>query len=230
MPTGRADAGRVEAQGIAGPSQGPLTPPGGGLGAAATVASIDALLPQTQCRRCGHDGCLPYARAIAAGEAINRCPPGGTATIDALARLLDRAVLPLDPGCGPTPARRVARIDNDACIGCTKCILACPVDAIVGAPRHQHHVLADRCTGCDLCLPPCPVDCIAMVDIRAAWTPMDSARGRANHQARAARLAVAAAPAPMRMPSDPRAALAAPAERARRLGAILARASGAATP
>jgi electron transport complex protein RnfB len=188
---------------------------------------IDALLPQTQCRRCGHDGCLPYARAVAAGEAINRCPPGGTGTIDALARLLDREVLPPDPACGPTPARRVASIDNDACIGCTKCILACPVDAIVGAARHQHHVLADRCTGCDLCLPPCPVDCIAMVAVDQAWSPADQARGRANHQARGVRLSALAAPPRQRQPSDPRATLAAPAERARRLDAILERARGA---
>jgi len=185
---------------------------------------IDALLPQTQCRRCGYDGCLPYARAVAAGEAaINRCPPGGDATIRALARLLGGEALPLAPECGPVPDRRVAHIDNDACIGCTKCILACPVDAIVGAARHQHHVLADRCTGCDLCLAPCPVDCIAMMPVEEAWAGPDSARGRANHQARAARLAALAAPAPRQVPSDPLTALAAPAERARRLGAILER-------
>lgn len=147
----------------------PADPP-----SAAIAGRIDALLPQTQCRRCGFDGCLPYARAVADGAApINRCPPGGDETIAALARLLGREPVPLDPACGPTPARRVARIDNDACIGCTKCILACPVDAIVGAPRHQHHVLADRCTGCDLCLPPCPVDCIVM-------RPRDSLADRAR--------------------------------------------------
>lgn len=202
----------------------PADPP-----SAAIAGRIDALLPQTQCRRCGFDGCLPYARAVADGAApINRCPPGGDETIAALARLLGREPVPLDPACGPTPARRVARIDNDACIGCTKCILACPVDAIVGAPRHQHHVLADRCTGCDLCLPPCPVDCIAMIPVPGDWTAADRERGRRNHQARAARLAVLARPPREQAPADPRAVLAAPAERSRRLDAILARARRAA--
>ena len=122
----------------------------------------------------------------------------------------------------------VALIDEGRCIGCTLCIAACPVDAIVGAARHQHHVLADRCTGCDLCLPPCPVDCIAMEAIDQAWSAADQARGRANHQARAVRLSGLAGPPRQRQPSDPRAALAAPAERARRLDAILERARGAA--
>ncbi len=130
----------------------------------ALVARIDALLPQTQCRRCGYPACRPYAEAIARDEApINRCPPGGMAGVRALARLTGQPVVALDPGCGEETPSRVALIDEDACIGCTKCIQACPVDAIVGAGRLMHTVIAGLCTGCELCLPPCPVDCIAMV-------------------------------------------------------------------
>lgn len=197
------------------------------------VEQIDRLLPQTQCRRCGFQGCLPYAEAIAAGRTpINRCPPGGEATIGALARLLNTDVMALDPACGATQARRVASIDNSLCIGCTKCILACPVDAIVGAPRHQHHVLADRCTGCDLCLPPCPVDCISMAVLGETWSQADAGRGRRHHRARLARLARhAAAPPPAGetvesqvASRDPLVALSAPAEKSRRLAQILDRA------
>jgi electron transport complex protein RnfB len=127
------------------------------------AARIDALLPQTQCTRCGYAGCSPYAAAIAAGEAqINQCPPGGTATIDALARLLNRPALPLNPANGVESAPRVAWIDEARCIGCARCLVPCPVDAIVGAQKYMHTVMADRCTGCELCLPPCPVDCIEM--------------------------------------------------------------------
>ena len=127
------------------------------------AARIDALLPQTQCTRCGYAGCSPYAIAIANGEAeINQCPPGGAATIDALARLLDRPALPLNPLNGVESAPRVAWIDEARCIGCARCLAPCPVDAIVGAQKYLHTVLADRCTGCELCLPPCPVDCIEM--------------------------------------------------------------------
>lgn len=163
----------------------------------ARAAAIDALLPQTQCRRCGFDGCRPYADAIADNAApINRCPPGGAETIDALARLLARPVLLLDPELGDPPPRRVARIDNRRCIGCTKCIRACPVDAIIGAPRHQHHVLAERCTGCDLCLAPCPVDCIDMIPLAATWSIADVSLGRRHHQQRLRRLAAPAAAAP----------------------------------
>jgi electron transport complex protein RnfB len=134
----------------------------------ATLADrIDALLPQTQCTRCGYPACRPYAEAIARGEApINRCPPGGDAGIRALAALTRRPVQPLDPGCGSEMPPRVAFIDEDACIGCTKCIQACPTDAIVGASRLMHTVIPDRCTGCELCIPPCPVDCIAMLPAR----------------------------------------------------------------
>ena len=127
------------------------------------AARIDALLPQTQCTRCGYDGCSPYAAAIANGEAqINQCPPGGTATIDALAHLLNRPALPLNPANGVESPPLVAWIDEARCIGCARCLAPCPVDAIVGAQKYMHTVLADRCTGCELCLPPCPVDCIEM--------------------------------------------------------------------
>ena len=135
----------------------------------AYVERIDAALPQTQCQRCGYPACRPYAEAIARGEApINRCPPGGAEGVRVLARITGRPLLPLDPACGTETPPRVAVIDEDACIGCTKCIQACPVDAIVGATKLMHSVIADRCTGCELCLPPCPVDCIAMVDNSAA--------------------------------------------------------------
>jgi electron transport complex protein RnfB len=133
------------------------------------AARIDALLPQTQCTRCGYAGCSPYAAAIANGEAqINQCPPGGTATIEALAHLLQLPALPLNPINGVESPPRVAWIDESRCIGCARCLAPCPVDAIVGAQKYMHTVLADRCTGCELCLPPCPVDCIEM---RAAPEP-----------------------------------------------------------
>jgi electron transport complex protein RnfB len=127
------------------------------------AARIDALLPQTQCTRCGYDGCNPYAAAIAAGEAqINQCPPGGSATIEALAQLLDRPALSLNPQNGSETPPLVAWIDEARCIGCARCLSPCPVDAIVGAQKYMHTVLIERCTGCELCLPPCPVDCIEM--------------------------------------------------------------------
>lgn len=125
---------------------------------------IDALLPQTQCGQCSFAGCRPYAEAIAAGEAdINRCPPGGEATIHALADLLERDPKPLDPESGTIKPRTLAVIDEPVCIGCTLCIQACPVDAILGAGKQMHTVLASECTGCELCVAPCPVDCIEMV-------------------------------------------------------------------
>jgi len=133
----------------------------------ALIDRIDAALPQTQCTRCGYPACRPYAEAVARGEAsINRCPPGGAEGVRALARITDRPVLPLDPACGIEAPPSVAVIDEAACIGCTKCIQACPVDAIVGASKLMHTVVADLCTGCELCVPPCPVDCIAMVPAR----------------------------------------------------------------
>jgi len=133
---------------------------------AALVDTIDALLPQTQCTRCGYDGCRPYAAAIADQHAaINRCPPGGSVGVQRLAALLGRPALPLDAECGPTLPPSAAVIDETTCIGCTLCIQACPVDAIVGAGKVMHTVLLDVCTGCELCVPPCPVDCIAIVPV-----------------------------------------------------------------
>ncbi|WP_085718679.1 electron transport complex subunit RsxB [Pseudomonas sp. B28(2017)] len=125
------------------------------------IQRIDALLPQTQCGKCGHPGCKPYAEGIARGEAINKCPPGGNETVAALAELLKVPVLELDITRGSAPAQ-IAYIREAECIGCTKCIQACPVDAIVGAAKLMHTVLIDECTGCDLCVAPCPVDCIEM--------------------------------------------------------------------
>ncbi|MBK8163405.1 MAG: electron transport complex subunit RsxB [Gammaproteobacteria bacterium] len=131
------------------------------------VDRIDALLPQTQCGQCGFPGCRPYAEAIAGGKAdINQCPPGGEATILALADLLDRDPKPLNPENGQEKPKTVAIIDEARCIGCTLCIQACPVDAIVGAAKHMHTVIAEECTGCNLCVPPCPVDCIDMVPVK----------------------------------------------------------------
>ncbi len=130
---------------------------------AALIPTIDALLPQTQCGKCGHTGCLPYAKEISAGGAINKCPPGGSRTIAKLAQLLDKEVIPLDPTHGVESERLVAYIREDECIGCTKCIKACPVDAILGASKRMHTVIIDECTGCDLCVAPCPVDCIDLL-------------------------------------------------------------------
>jgi Na+-translocating ferredoxin:NAD+ oxidoreductase subunit B len=132
------------------------------------IDRIDALLPQTQCQKCGFDGCRPYAEAIHAGKAdINQCPPGGRETIAALAQLLGLPEKPLNPEHGAESPPQVAFIDETSCIGCVKCIKACPVDAIVGARRHMHTVIAAECTGCELCLPPCPVDCIRLVPAAA---------------------------------------------------------------
>ena len=138
------------------------------------VDSIDALLPQTQCGQCGHPGCKPYAEAITNGEAINRCPPGGQETVDRLANLLGVESLPLDADETTADQDLVAVIIEEECIGCTKCIQACPVDAIIGAAKLMHTVIVDDCTGCDLCVDPCPVDCIDMVPRPKApdyWMP-----------------------------------------------------------
>ncbi len=130
----------------------------------AAADDIDALLPQTQCTRCGYNGCKPYAEAIAGGTAaINQCPPGGSATIQALAALLQCQPLPLNPANGVEGPELVALIDEEICIGCAKCLPPCPVDAIVGARKQMHTVVASLCTGCELCIAPCPVDCISMV-------------------------------------------------------------------
>ncbi|MED7667190.1 electron transport complex subunit RsxB [Pseudomonas moraviensis subsp. stanleyae] len=135
------------------------------------IQRIDALLPQTQCGKCGHPGCKPYAQGIVDGEPINKCPPGGEETIAALAELLKIPVLELDISRGAAPPQ-VAFIREAECIGCTKCIQACPVDAIVGAAKLMHTVLIDECTGCDLCVAPCPVDCIEMHPLPANTIPV----------------------------------------------------------
>jgi electron transport complex protein RnfB len=152
------------------------------------VDRIDALLPQTQCTRCGYDGCRPYAQALADdATAVNRCPPGGAAGIGALAALLGRAVLPLDPACGSEADPGVAWIDPEACIGCARCLPACPVDAIIGAQRYLHTVLERACNGCELCIASCPVDCIVMQP-RAAGAPAPSAdQNRRHYEAHRAR-------------------------------------------
>ena len=164
---------------------------------ASLAERLDAVLPQTQCTRCGYQGCRPYAEALAAGHAeLDRCPPGGTATVKALAALLGRPERPIDPECGAEAPPQVAVIDEERCIGCAKCLPVCPVDAIVGARRYMHTVIAAECSGCELCLPPCPVDCIDLVPIADA--PLDSValasrrdqyRGRyAAHTGRLARI------------------------------------------
>lgn len=124
---------------------------------------VNHLLPQTQCGQCGYEGCLPYARAIVQGAAINQCPPGGDATIYRLANLLNELPRPLNPSHGKHEPAKIASIREDECIGCTKCIKACPVDAILGAAKLMHTVISSECTGCDLCVEPCPVDCIDMI-------------------------------------------------------------------
>ncbi len=152
---------------------------------------IDALLPQTQCEQCGYRGCRPYAEAIAAGEAdINQCPPGGASGIDALAALLGCAPKPLDPTCGTEKPRMLARVIEADCIGCTKCIQVCPVDAIIGAAKRMHTVIDDMCTGCELCVPACPVDCITLDPMPPEQIDREHADAARRHfQRRAARLA-----------------------------------------
>jgi electron transport complex protein RnfB len=163
-------------------------------GATRDAARIDALLPQTQCTRCCYPGCKPYAEAIASGAAdINQCPPGGEATIRALSRLLGVEFLPLNPANGRETPPAVAWIDEARCIGCAKCLAPCPVDAIVGAAKYMHTVLAERCTGCELCIPACPVDCIEL-HRRAQQQPALEARlNRARYGAHTARIHALAA-------------------------------------
>jgi len=154
---------------------------------------IDAVLPQTQCTKCGYTGCRPYAEAIAAGEAdINQCPPGGARGIERLSAITGRPVVPLNPVHGVERPLHVAFIDESLCIGCTLCIWACPVDAIVGAARVMHTVVADWCNGCDLCVAPCPMDCITMVPVQPArpWSDDDAQLSRTRYEARRTRLAV----------------------------------------
>ncbi len=174
------------------PATPPYLPQGVDQDADALAARIDAILPQTQCTKCGFDGCRPYAEAIAAGQApIDRCPPGGSAGIAKLAALLGRAPVPLDPSCGSEGPLRVAHIDPSLCIGCTRCISACPVDAIIGAARRMHTVAEAMCSGCDLCVPACPVDCIVMIPPRARearWTDEDAQAARQRFERRRSRL------------------------------------------
>lgn len=145
---------------------------------------IDAILPQTQCRRCGYDGCRPYAEAIAANEAdIDQCPPGGEQGVERLARLLGVAPKPLNPAHGAPAPKAVAIIDEGHCIGCALCLPSCPVDAIIGAPKHLHTVITAFCTGCELCIAPCPVDCIEMVPIPERDGEDDRERARREQEA-----------------------------------------------
>jgi len=156
---------------------------------------IEDLLPQTQCTKCGYPACRPYAEAIAEGTAAhNQCPPGGAEGIARIAALLGKPVIPLNPVNGVERERPVAVIDESACIGCTLCIQACPVDAIVGAAKQMHTVIPSLCTGCDLCVPPCPVDCIDMHTMTpgrtgwAAWSQAEADAARIRHDAHTLRL------------------------------------------
>ena len=174
----------------------PFPPATPSSGVASLAQRIDALLPQTQCTRCGYPDCRSYADAIAAGEAaLNQCPPGGAEGIRQLAALLGRPELPLDPEFGDEGPRRIVYIEEATCIGCTLCIQACPVDAIIGAPKRMHAVLEADCTGCELCLPVCPMDCIALEEASAgatgwaAWTPTQADMARVRYAGRQARLA-----------------------------------------
>ena len=149
----------------------------------ALAEQIDALLPQTQCTKCGYPACRPYAEAMAKGEAdINQCPPGGEDGIRKLAALLGREYKPLNPKNGIERPRRVAVIDEARCIGCALCIQACPVDAIVGAAKLMHTVVTELCSGCDLCVPPCPVDCIEMAPAAGADALWDQPRANAARE------------------------------------------------
>ncbi|WP_109478515.1 electron transport complex subunit RsxB [Paraburkholderia sp. C35] len=157
---------------------------------------IEDLLPQTQCTKCGYPDCRAYAEAIAQSEAsYNQCPPGGAEGVARLAKLLGKPVIPLNPDNGVERARPIAFIDENLCIGCTLCMQACPVDAIVGAPKQMHTVITERCTGCDLCVPPCPVDCIAMTPVTGdhtgwdAWSQPQADAARSRHAQRRTRLA-----------------------------------------
>jgi len=155
---------------------------------------IEDLLPQTQCTKCGYPACRPYAEAIARGEAdINQCPPGGMEGVARLSALTGRPIIPINPANGMERPRPVAFIDEALCIGCTLCIQACPVDAIMGAAKQMHTILPSLCTGCDLCVAPCPVDCISMLPVTErtgwdAWSQEQADAARARHDFRSERL------------------------------------------
>jgi electron transport complex protein RnfB len=162
--------------------------------AAATPEQVDALLPQTQCTRCGYPDCRGYAEAIAwQGVSINRCPPGGAEGVSRLAALTGQPAQPLDASCGQEGPRLLAVIDEAWCIGCTLCIQACPVDCIVGAPKAMHTVIDAQCTGCELCVPACPVDCIELRPVTgqatgwSAWSPEQAEQARTRYRQRALR-------------------------------------------
>lgn len=193
------------------------------------AARIDAALPQTQCTRCGYPDCAAYARAIAEEAApINQCPPGGAEGVVRLAALTGRPALPLNPANGLEGPRTVAVIDEAWCIGCTLCLKACPTDAILGANKLMHTVIASHCTGCELCIPVCPVDCIRLEEASAgatgwaAWSPAQAEEARVRyreHQRRMAADEAAVLPAPAE--ADPKASVIAAAlarARARRGG------------
>ena len=199
----------------------PAAPTADGCGASPSLAAqIDALLPQTQCKRCGYADCAAYAQAIASGQAqINRCPPGGAQGVERLAALLHRPALPLDPQCGAEGPRQLAVIDPGQCIGCTLCIPSCPVDAIAGVAKRMHTVIGTWCTGCALCLPVCPVDCIrlsALPDPAAAartgwdaWSAEQADQARQRYARHRQRQTASVAPTPAAAAEPTAAALAA---------------------
>lgn len=200
----------------------------------ALARRLDALLPQTQCTRCGYADCRAYANAMAAGLAhVNRCPPGGSATLARLAQAMDAPIEPLAAECGPTLPPAAAVIDEALCIGCTLCIQACPVDAIIGAPGRMHAVMSALCSGCELCVAPCPVDCIAMAPVARGWSDQDARSARTRYLARATRLRMRSASGRAQPRSAPLAAhagkyanspLTTPAQRKVAIAAALARA------
>jgi len=178
------------------PPSGQTATPPAGVASLSLAQRLDALLPQTQCTRCGYPDCRSYADALAAGAAkLNQCPPGGAEGVRRLAQELGQPALALDPAFGDEAPRRIVYIEEATCIGCTLCIQACPVDAIIGAPKRMHAVIEADCTGCELCLPVCPMDCIALEEASAgatgwdAWSPAQADAARSRHTRRQARLA-----------------------------------------